>query len=180
MRLFSNVRTAVLVAASVLGVQAVIAADENIPAVGSIAPGFTLPSQDGSQVSLKDFRGKYVVLYFYPKDGTPGCTLEAHNFQRDLAKFEADNAVIVGVSVDSLDSHKSFCTNQGLTFKILSDPDKKVVEQYGCLRSMMGFKIAARTTFLIGPGGKIEKEWKGVTPSNHSREVLEALATLKK
>ncbi len=169
----------ILLAVATLGVNP-LKADDNIPQVGQMAPSFSLPSQDGSVVSLKDFRGKYVVLYFYPKDGTPGCTLEAHNFQKDLPKYEADNAVIVGVSVDSLDSHKSFCANQGLTFKVLSDPDKKVVQQYGCLRDMMGFKIAARTTFLVAPDGKIVKEWKGVTPSNHSQEVLEALGSMKK
>src|ERR1700680_163952 len=89
-----------------------------MPAVGSAAPKFTLPSQDGSQISLKDFRGKWVVLYFYPKDGTPGCTLEAHNFQRDLPKYEQHNAVIVGISEDTTGSHQEFCAKQGLTFKL--------------------------------------------------------------
>jgi peroxiredoxin Q/BCP len=86
--------------------------DNRIPAAGQQAPDFTLPSQDGSQVGLKDFRGKWVVLYFYPKDNTPGCTIEAHNFQRDLPKYEQANAVIVGVSVDSTDSHKDFWQNR--------------------------------------------------------------------
>ena len=94
----------------------------------------TLPSQDGSQVSLNDFRGKWVVLYFYPKDNTPGCTIEAHNFQRDLPKYQEKNAVIVGVSVDSSESHQDFCTKQSLTFKLLADTDKKVVAEYGSLR----------------------------------------------
>ena len=88
------------------------------PQVGQPAPDFTLPSQDGSKISLHDFRGKWVVLYFYPKDGTPGCTVEAHNFQRDIAKYEQAGAVIVGVSVDSADSHKEFCAKQGLSFKL--------------------------------------------------------------
>ena len=109
------------------------AADQTMPAVGQAAPTFTLPSQDGTQISLDSFRGKWVVLYFYPKDMTQGCTIEAHNFQRDLAKFEADNAVIVGVSVDTPDSHKQFCTKEGLTFHLLADPEHKVVDQYGSL-----------------------------------------------
>lgn len=146
-----------------------------IPQAGQQAPDFQLPSQDGSQVSLKDFHGKWVVLYFYPKDNTPGCTIEAHNFQRDLPKYEQANAVIVGVSVDSSDSHKDFCAKQCLTFKLLADTDKKVVEQYGSLRNMMGMKIAARNTFLINPDGKIVKVWTGVDPKNHSAEVLSAL-----
>ena len=102
------------------------AADEPMPTVGQTAPGFTLPSQDGSQISLDSFKGKWVVLYFYPKDGTTGCTIEAHNFQRDQEQYTKENAVILGVSVDSTDSHKQFCTKENLTFRLLADPDKKV------------------------------------------------------
>ena len=109
-------------------------AASDVPKAGQQAPDVTLPSQDGSQVSLKDFRGKWVVLYFYPKDNTPGCTIEAHNFQRDLSKYDQLNAVIIGVSVDSTDSHKDFCAKQSLTFKLLADTDKKVAGQYGSLR----------------------------------------------
>jgi peroxiredoxin Q/BCP len=101
-------------------------AADTMPQPGSDAPGFTLPSQDGSPVSLKDLRGRWVVLYFYPKDGTSGCTIEAHNFQRDLPGYEARNAVIVGVSVDSTGSHKEFCAKQGLTFRLLADDQKQV------------------------------------------------------
>ena len=104
-----------------------------LPQVGQSAPEFSLPSQDGSTIAINQFRGKWVVLYFYPKDGTQGCTIEAHNFQQDLPKYEADKAVIVGVSVDSTDSHKDFCAKQGLTFKLLADTDKKVVDTYGSL-----------------------------------------------
>jgi thioredoxin-dependent peroxiredoxin len=153
--------------------------DTAVPQTGQQAPEFQLPSQDGSMVSLKDFRGKWVVLYFYPKDNTPGCTIEAHNFQRDLPKYEQNNAVIVGVSVDSTDSHKGFCAKQGLTFKLLSDSDKKVVAEYGSERSMMGMTIAARNTFLINPDGQIVKVWTGVDPSKHSQEVLAALSELQ-
>jgi peroxiredoxin Q/BCP len=153
--------------------------DTAMPQAGQQAPEFQLPSQDGSQVGLKDFRGKWVVLYFYPKDNTPGCTIEAHNFQRDLPKYEQAGAVIVGVSVDSIDSHQGFCAKQGLTFKLLSDAEKKVVEEYGSERSMMGMKIAARNTFLINPDGKIVKVWTGVDPNKHSAEVLAALSDLQ-
>jgi peroxiredoxin Q/BCP len=148
------------------------------PQVGQMAPNFTLPSQDGSKVNLTDFRGKWVVLYFYPKDGTSGCTLEAHNFQRDIAKYEQDNAVVVGVSVDSADSHKEFCAKQGLHFKLLADTEKKVSQDYDSFHTLLRF--SARNTFLIDPAGKIAKIWLGVSPSNHSEEVLAALSTFKK
>jgi peroxiredoxin Q/BCP len=148
-----------------------------VPEPGQPAPAVTLPSQDGTPVSLSEFHGKWVVLYFYPKDNTPGCTIEAHNFQRDLAKYEQANAVIVGVSVDSTDSHKDFCAKQGLTFKLLADPDKKVVESYGSLRPN---GMALRNTFLIDPDGKIVKVWTGVNPAQHSEEVLAAINELAK
>jgi peroxiredoxin Q/BCP len=144
-----------------------------VPQVGQPAPDFSLPSQEGAPVSLKQFHGKYVVLYFYPKDMTQGCTIEAHNFQQDLPKYDKANAVIVGVSVDSTDSHKEFCAKESLTFKLLADTDKKVVDQYGSLNQR---GMASRNTFLIDPSGKIVKVWTGVNPSKHSEEVLAALA----
>lgn len=153
--------------------------DNAVPQAGQKAPEFQLPSQDGSQIGLTDFRGKWIVLYFYPKDNTPGCTIEAHNFQRDLAKYDQANAVILGVSVDSSDSHKDFCAKQGLTFKLLADTDKKVVAEYGSLRNMMGMKIAARNTFLINPEGEIVKVWTGVDPNKHSQEVLTELSQVQ-
>jgi len=103
------------------------------PAAGSAAPDFILPSQDGSPVRLSDYRGKWVVLYFYPKDFTPGCTLEARNFQRDLPQYEKRNAVIIGVSVDSAESHRQFCVEQGLNFKLLADTEHTVSKAYGTL-----------------------------------------------
>ena len=151
------------------------AADEPMPTVGQTAPGFTLPSQDGSQISLDSFKGKWVVLYFYPKDMTQGCTIEAHNFQRDQAQYDAKNAVIVGVSVDTPDSHKTFCTKEGLTFRLLADPEHKVVDQYGSLGNYNGMTIANRNTFLIDPQGKIVKVWTKVSPQGHSAEVLAAI-----
>jgi peroxiredoxin Q/BCP len=151
-----------------------------MPAEGSNAPTFTLPSQDGTPVSLKSYHGKWVVLYFYPKDMTPGCTVEAHNFQRDLSKFDAANAVILGVSVDSVDSHKQFCTKDSLTFHLLADPEHKVVDEYGSLGHYGEATIASRNTFLIDPHGKIVKVWTKVDPAHHSEDVLATLAELKK
>lgn len=154
-----------------------LAAFADMPQTGQKAPDFTLPSQDGTKLGLHNFKGKWVVLYFYPKDNTPGCTIEAHNFQQDLPKYEADHAVIVGVSVDNTASHQDFCAKQGLTFKLLSDTDKKVVDEYGSL-SPSG--MASRNTFLINPKGKIVKVWTGVKPQGHSAEVLEALNAAEK
>ena len=157
-----------------------VAADTAPPAAGDPAPAFSLPNQEGAQVSLEQFKGKWVVLYFYPKDFTSGCTIEAHNFQRDQAKFDAANAVIVGVSVDTPDSHKQFCTKEGLTFKLLADPEHKVVDEYGSLGHFGTMTIAVRNTFLIDPKGKIVKVWTKVNPQVHSEEVLAALAEAQK
>jgi peroxiredoxin Q/BCP len=121
-----------------------------------------------------------VVLYFYPKDMTSGCTMEAHKFQEDLPKYQRDNAVVLGVSVDSVSSHKTFCAKDGLSFKLLSDEEKSTVSKYGSLGNYMGMKIAKRNTFLIDPEGKIAHVWTGVDPANHSTEVLAALANLQK
>jgi peroxiredoxin Q/BCP len=153
-----------------------LAVAAELPQTGQQAPDFSLASQEGSPVSLKQFRGKWVVLYFYPKDMTQGCTIEAHNFQQDLPKYDHANAVIVGVSVDSTDSHKEFCAKESLTFKLLADTDKKVVDQYGSLGPR---GVASRNTFLVDPTGKIAKVWTGVNPSKHSEEVLAALAAAK-
>ncbi len=151
-----------------------------MPEAGQAAPTFTLPNQEGTPVDLASYRGKWVVLYFYPKDMTSGCTIEAHNFQRDLDKYKALNAVILGVSLDSVDSHKQFCTKDSLTFTLLADPDKKVVEQYGSLGSFGPMTIAKRNTFLIDPDGKIVKVWTGVNPNSHSEDVLATLGDLEK
>ena len=149
------------------------------PQVGSQAPPFTLKSQDGTPISLQDFHGKWVVLYFYPKDFTSGCTLEAHNFERDLAKYQKLNAVIVGVSVQDANSHKEFCVKEGLSFKLLADTDYTASKEYGTLTET-GFTHAARNTFLISPNGKIARVFDDVKPADHSAEVLAALAELEK
>jgi peroxiredoxin Q/BCP len=159
---------------------AAVAADSTMPpAEGSAAPTFTLPSQEGAQVSLDQFKGKWVVLYFYPKDFTSGCTIEAHNFQRDIDKYSKMNAAIVGVSVDNVDSHKSFCTKEGLNFKLLADPNHTVVEKYGSTMDHDGTTMAARNTFLIDPSGVIRKVYVKVSPQGHSDEVLAELQKLQ-
>jgi thioredoxin-dependent peroxiredoxin len=157
-----------------------VAADQSQPpAVGTQAPAFSLPSQEGAQVSLDQFKGKWVVLYFYPKDFTSGCTIEAHNFQRDIDKYTEKNAVIVGVSVDDVDSHKSFCAKEGLNFKLLADSSHAVVQKYGSIMEYNGMTLAARNTFLIDPTGAIRKIYIKVSPQGHSEEVLADLQQLQ-
>ena len=153
-------------------------ADADTPAVGVPAPNFTLTSNEGKPTSLQEYRGKWVVLYFYPKDFTSGCTLEARNFQQDLAQYEHVNAVILGVSVDTAQSHQDFCTKEGLSFKLLSDPEAQVSAQYGSVMDYKGAKLSARNTFLIDPKGNVAKVFLGVQPSGHSAEVLSALTEL--
>jgi peroxiredoxin Q/BCP len=168
---------AALLASALVFAAGSIARADDMPAIGAAAPGFTLPSQEGKTVSLDQFRGKWVVLYFYPKDMTQGCTIEAHNFQRDQAQYDGKNAVILGVSVDSVDSHQQFCTKENLTFKLLSDSGKTVTPKYGSLGQN---GVAMRTTFLIDPQGVIRKVYPKVSPNPHSEEVLTALGELEK
>ena len=157
-----------------------MAATQTQPEVGKPAPAFSLTTGDGSQVSLNDYRGKWVVLYFYPKDFTSGCTMEAHNFQRDLTKYQGADAVILGVSVDTAQSHKDFCAKEGLNFKLLADPDAKVSTEYGSVMDYKGSNVAARNTFIINPKGEIAKVYIGVKPAEHSEQVLKDLSALKK
>jgi peroxiredoxin Q/BCP len=153
---------------------------------GATAPDFSLPSQEDTSVSLSQYKGKWVVLYFYPKDMTTGCTIEAHNFQRDLPKYDALNAVVLGVSLDTVESHKTFCTKDSLTFKLLADPDHKVIDAYGvpvtARASPTGdvMKFADRDTFLISPAGKVVKAWTKVNPNTHSDDVLAEITADKK
>ncbi len=175
-KLFFYVPIAIL--AAILPVSAAVAAhaaDSALPTVGQPAPAFTLPSQDGTPISLASYRGKWVVLYFYPKDMTTGCTIEAHNFQNAQADFDAKNAVILGVSVDSTDSHKQFCARDGLTFHLLSDAEHNVTGAYGSLGSYNGTAMANRNTFLIDPKGKIAQVWAKVDPRTAASDVLAAI-----
>jgi thioredoxin-dependent peroxiredoxin len=174
MKKFSLVALAALVVAMIPAV-VVRAADEAMPAAGQAAPTFTLPSQDGTPISLNSYKGKWVVLYFYPKDMTTGCTIEAHNFQKAMSDFDKKNAVILGVSVDSTDSHQQFCAKDGLTFHLLSDTGHKVVSEYGSLGGMNGMVMAQRNTFLINPEGKIAQVWTKVSPQTAASDVLAAI-----
>jgi peroxiredoxin Q/BCP len=165
------------VAMAAVSILAARAADDMpaMPAEGQAAPTFTLPSQDGSPISLSSYHGKWVVVYFYPKDMTTGCTIEAHNFQNALAQFDAKNAVILGVSVDSTDSHQQFCAKDGLTFHLLSDTGHKVVGAYGSLADHNGTAMANRNTFLVDPKGNIAKVWTKVNPATAASDVLSAI-----
>jgi thioredoxin-dependent peroxiredoxin len=165
-----------IAAAVVVGIAVLILAPRFLastpaPLPGSVAPEFALVSEDGSKVSLKDYRGQWVVLYFYPKDFTSGCTVEAHNFQRDQAEF----AMVLGVSGDSDESHKKFCAKEGLNFKLLADTSHEVSRQYGSLMNFGVAKVSARHTFLIDPAGKIVRSFMSVNPMRHSAEMLAAI-----
>jgi peroxiredoxin Q/BCP len=149
------------------------------PTVGDKAPAISLPSQEGSPVSLEQNKGKWVVLYFYPKDFTSGCTVEAHNFQRDIAKYEKANAVILGVSVDTVDSHKGFCAKEGLNFKLLSDTEASASKTYDSVMTYNDKTLSARNTFLIDPSGVIRKVYLKVNPATHSDDVLADLGALQ-
>jgi thioredoxin-dependent peroxiredoxin len=157
-----------------------VRADSKPPAVGTPAPDFTLNSQENKPVSLHDFKGKWVVLYFYPKDFTSGCTVEAHNFQTDLPKYEAKNAVIVGVSMQDEDSHQKFCTKEGLSFKLLADTNSEVSAKYDSVMNLGVTKLSARNTFLVDPNGVLRKVYLKVDPKVHSAEVLADLDEMEK
>src|SRR6266850_5826751 len=149
------------------------------PSSGRPAPDFTLNSQDGKSLSLHDLRGKWVVLYFYPKDFTSGCTKEAHNFQRDLSQFEQKNAIILGVSVQDELTHQKFCAKEGLSFKLLADTKYKVSSSYDSLVNLGLAKLSARHTFLIDPAGVVRKTYLNVNAEKHSAEVLGDLSQLQ-
>ena len=146
------------------------------PPLGEPAPEFVLPTNTGSgEIALDNYRGRWVVLYFYPQDFTSGCTLEAQRFQRDLDEYEARNAQILGVSVDDVDSHVEFCDAEGLKFPLLADTDGSVSKAYG---SWLG-AASLRHTYLIDPQGVLREIFLGVRPSIHSQEVLARLDELK-
>jgi len=152
---------------------------KNAPGTGTSAPEFTLNAQDGKPLSLRDFRGKWVVLYFYPRDFTSGCTKEARNFQRDLAQFEQKNAMILGVSGQDAQSHEKFCAAEGLHFKLLADTNYELSTRYDSLVNFGVVKLSARDTFLIDPSGVIRKVYLKVDPTTHSAEILADLAALQ-
>lgn len=146
---------------------------------GDLAPGFTALTNGGGKVSLADFAGKNVVLFFYPRDNTPGCTIEACAFRDQFAALKAKGAVVLGVSTDGVKSHEKFVEKFKLPFTLLADDDKQIVQAYGVWgeKSFMGRKFHGthRVTFLIGPDGRIKKIWPKVKPIGHAKEVLAAL-----
>ena len=150
----------------------------NVPKSGDIAPAFRLTDQNGEIKKLSDFSGQWVVLYFYPKDDTPGCTKEACAFRDDLASLEKLGAKVVGISVDDSDSHAKFAAKYHLPFPLLADEDGKVAESYGALANLFVVKIAKRYTFLIDPKGKISKVYLSVDTSRHSQEIVDDLKDL--
>jgi peroxiredoxin Q/BCP len=150
--------------------------------IGSNAPDFCLPNQDGEEVCLKDYSGKWVILYFYPKDNTKGCTLEALDFTLNKEAIEERGATVIGISPDSVKSHKSFCQKHDLTITLLSDPEHKVLNEYGVwqLKKMYGreFYGVVRSTFLMDPERKIAYVWRKVRVNGHVEAVKEKLAEL--
>jgi peroxiredoxin Q/BCP len=149
-------------------------------AVGSPAPGFKLEDQNAKWHSLSDYRGKWVVLYFYPKDDTPGCTTQACSFRDNIFAFDKVNAVVLGISVDDSASHKAFAEKHGLPFTLLADPTKATAKEYGVLKTYMGvMEMARRDTFIIDPQGRIAKHYESVKPDGHSQLVLDDLKALQ-
>ena len=146
--------------------------------VGQPAPEFELSDQNGQLHSLEDYRDRWVVLYFYPKDETPGCTTEACEFRDNIFAYRERNAIILGVSLDDAESHKAFAENHGLPFTLLADTEGTAAEAYGVKTRMLGMTVAKRQTFIIDPAGKIAKHYKKVDPESHSEEVLADLDLL--
>ena len=148
-------------------------AGDTAPAAGSSAPDFKLQDQKGDWHTLSQYKGKWVVLYFYPKDDTPGCTTQACELRDNVFAFKKADAVILGVSADDVESHKKFAEKYSVPFTILADPNKEAIKKYGVLWSPKeGIEIASRQTYLIGPDGKIVKHWDKVKPEGHSDMVL--------
>jgi peroxiredoxin Q/BCP len=148
---------------------------------GDEAPDFTLPNQDATPVSLSDFRGRNVLVYFYPADDTPGCTREACGFNDNLSGFQAADTPVIGISPDPGESHQRFRTKYGLRFPLLSDPDHEVMDAYGAWgeRTQFGKKTVGviRSTFLIDPGGRVTRAWYQVRAEGHAEQVLAELST---
>ncbi len=155
-----------------------------MPTIGQPAPAFVLSNQDRNNIALKNLKGKWVVLYFYPKDNTPGCTTEAIDFTRLHYEFKKRGAIIIGISPDSVKSHCNFIDKQTLSVMLLSDPDKEVITEYGVWgeKKFMGRKFMGviRSTFLINPQGKIVQIWNNVQVAGHAEEVLNALKRMQR
>lgn len=161
-----------------MGTLTVSAMDKQIE-VGKTAPDFTLSDQNTQNQTLSKMKGKWVVLYFYPKDETPGCTVEACSFRDNIVAIKAKDTVVWGVSVDNNQSHEEFAKNHGLPFTLLADPDGKVAKLYGSLMNMVIFKIAKRHSFIINPDGEIARIYRQVSPKTHVAEILKDLQKLQ-
>lgn len=146
---------------------------------GKPAPGFELYDQDSNRHKLEDYEGKWLVLYFYPKDDTPGCTIEACRFRDDIFRIRSLNAEILGISLDSIRSHAKFARDYGLPFPLLSDPGGKVADSYGSLMSLGPIKLARRNTIIIDPDGNIARIYRRVDPRHHSEEIIEDLEEMQ-
>jgi thioredoxin-dependent peroxiredoxin len=149
-----------------------------LPEVGKPAPNFSLPDQDGKQHVLQEYRGKWLVLYFYPKDDTPGCTQEACAFRDDLNRIIELGAQVVGVSVDDTSSHAEFAKKYHLLFPLLADKSTETADRYGALMNLLLIKVARRYTFLIDPQGNISKVYLSVETSRHSKQIIDDLEKL--
>lgn len=160
-----------------LGGGAAIAADQ--VGIGAPAPDFELTDQDGQMHSIEDYRGKWVALYFYPKDDTPGCTTEACEFRDNIFAFRRLNCQVLGVSLDDAESHKEFSEKHGLPFPLLADTKGTTADAYGVKANMLGMTLARRQTFLIDPQGNIAKHYEKVDPESHSREILADLEAMQ-
>ena len=154
-------------------------AENAAPAVGAQAPAFELPDQKGATHTLDQYHGRWVVLYFYPKDGTPGCTKQVCAFRDHITKVRAAGAAVLGVSVDDVASHEKFATEHKVPFPLLADSDKSTAKAYGVLSTRFGLQYARRDTFLIDPQGRIAKHYENVDPEKNVTQVLDDLAALK-
>ena len=163
--------------AAIFGFTSIGIANDQVT-TGDPAPEFELSDQNGQLHSLEDYRDQWVVLYFYPKDETPGCTTEACEFRDNIFAYRDLNAQILGVSLDDAESHKAFAENHGLPFPLLADVDGEAATAYGVKTRMLGMTVAKRQTFIIGPDGTIAKHYEKVTPAEHSDEVLADLRKL--
>ncbi len=150
------------------------------PEIGAAAPDFSLPDQAGKTHTLADYAGRWLVLYFYPKDDTPGCTTQACNFRDDIVRIRKLGAEVVGVSVDDVASHADFAKKHGLPFPLLADTGGAVAESYGALRDLMVMKMARRVTFIVGPTGRVAQRYLDVDPKAHAAEVVADLQRLQK